>query len=82
MVQLFESLDQSCPHRVEMDIAYKFQKIGILFTDNRFKAVLEQITTSLVSFVESHGMASHQSAHDLAERHGSRSEKQMEVIWN
>jgi hypothetical protein len=35
-----------------------------------------------MAFVESYGMTCHQSAHDLAERRGPCSEKQMEMVWN
>ncbi len=63
-----------------MDIANEFQKIGISLTDNRFIAILEKMSTPPVPFIECHGMTSHQSAHDLAERRGPCSNKQMNML--
>ena len=35
-----------------------------------------------MSFVECHGMSSHQPAHDFAERRGPCSDEQMDMVWN
>ncbi len=45
-------------------------------------AILEKMSTPPVPFIECHGMTSHQSAHDLAERRGPCSNKQMNMVWN
>ena len=50
-----------------MDIADKFQKVRIFFTDYRFIPILKEMATTFVSFVEGYSMPGHEAAHDFAE---------------
>ncbi len=50
-----------------MDVADEFKEIRVFFTDNGFVAVLEEVASSFVAFVEGDGIAGHKPAHDFAE---------------
>jgi hypothetical protein len=39
--QLIDILHKASPNRVEVNVAYQFQEVDILLTQNGFKAVLE-----------------------------------------
>ena len=66
-VQFFEILRQFSTQRVEMDIADKFQEIGIFLADDGFVAVLKKVATTFMLFVEGNRVSGHETAHDFAE---------------
>ena len=70
-VQFFEILRQFCTQRVEMDIADKFQEIGIFLADDGFVAVLKKVATTFMFFVEGNRVSGHETAHDFAEWSGA-----------
>ena len=67
-VEFFYVLYQFCSQGIKVDVTNEFQQIRIFFTDNGFVSVLEKVAQALVSFVESHSIAGHQTAHEFAER--------------
>ena len=50
-----------------MDVANQFQEVRVFFADNGFVAVLEEMATSLMTFIEGNGVSGHEAAHDFAE---------------
>jgi len=50
-------------NRVKMNVTDKFQEIGILLTENGFITVLKEMTVTIVSSVEGHGISSKDSSH-------------------
>lgn len=50
-----------------MDIADKFQEIGIFLADDGFVAVLKKVATTFMFFVEGNRVSGHETAHDFAE---------------
>jgi hypothetical protein len=60
-----------------VDVADKFQEIGILLAENRFITVLKQMTMTIVSSVEGHSIARQESSH--YRRYGYRACKKEEV---
>jgi len=65
-----------------MDIAYEFQKVRILFTDDGLVAVLEKMPTASVPLVKGYGIPGHKPAHDFAERGSSGAQQGMKMVWN
>jgi len=50
-----------------VDVANQFQEVRILFADNRFVSILEEVATSSMALVEGDGVSGHKAAHDFAE---------------
>ena len=50
-----------------MDVANKFQEIGIFFADDGFVSVLEEVPRAFMSLVEGNGVSGHEAAHEFAE---------------
>ena len=48
-----------------MDITDKLQEIRILFADNGFVSILEEMATSFMTFIEGDGISGHKAAHDF-----------------
>lgn len=65
-----------------MDIAYKFEKIRVFFTDDGLVSVLEEVAGPLMPFVEGDGVSGHQFAHDLAEGRRAGAQKKVKMIRN
>jgi len=79
-VEFFEVLNQSSSQRIKVDVADQLQEVRILFTDNGFITVLEEMTTSFVAFVEGNGIAGHEAAHNLAEWRSASPEQKVETV--
>ena len=63
-----------------MDIAYKFEKIRVFFTDDGLVSVLEEVAGPLMPFVEGDGVSGHQFAHDLAERGRASAQEKVKMV--
>ena len=63
-----------------MDIADQFKKIGILFADDGFISVLEEMAASFVAFIEGHGVTGHKTSHHLAERGRAGAQKKVKMV--
>ncbi len=50
-----------------MDVSDQFQEVLVLFADDGFVAVLEEVTAAFMSFVEGNSVSGHEAAHDFAE---------------
>ena len=50
-----------------MDVSNEFQKVRIFFADDGFVTVLEEVTATFVTFIESYGITRHETAHNFAE---------------
>ena len=64
-VEFFEILHQFCSQGIEVDVANQLQKIRIFFADNGFVSILEEMATSLMTFIEGDGVTGHKPAHDF-----------------
>lgn len=51
-----------------MDVPDKFTQVGFLLAENRFVAVLKQMTVSTVAAVERNSISGQQSPHDGGNR--------------
>jgi hypothetical protein len=49
-----------------MDITDQLQEIGLVFTDDRFIAILKEMPISLVAAVEGDGITGHETSHGPA----------------
>nr|WP_244086122.1 hypothetical protein [Desulforhabdus sp. TSK] len=65
-----------------MNGADKFEEIWILPAQDGFVAVLKQMLTAVMPTVEVDRIPCQQAPHDPRNRHGSCSNKQMEVVGN
>jgi len=45
-------LNQFSSDRIQVDVAHQFQKIGVFLADDRFIAVLKQLTMTVVPVVK------------------------------
>jgi hypothetical protein len=60
---LFQRPPQSCPYRIQMDIADQLQQIGFFVADDRLVTVLEEVAGPMMNPVEGHRIAGQQSSH-------------------
>jgi hypothetical protein len=82
VIKSFEVFYQPGSQWIDMDVAYKFQKIPIFLADNGFVTILEEMSGAFMSFVESDRISGHLSSHDFAERRSSGPQQGMEMVWN
>src|SRR4030043_62612 len=68
------------PQRIQMDIPDQFQQIPILFTDDRFIPVLEEMAYPPMPPVEPHGITCEQPAHEPREPRWTAEQKHVNVI--
>jgi len=79
-VKFFRSLDDSGTERIEVNIADEFHEVDILVTDDRGIAVLEKVTSPVVSFVVTCGMTGQETAHESGQPGWSAAQKKMEMV--
>ena len=65
-----------------MDVTNQFQQIWVFLADDGLIAVLEEVSTSPVTYIECYCISGHESAHDLAERCRTGTQQDMKVIWD
>jgi hypothetical protein len=63
-----------------MDVADKFEEIGIFLADNGFVSILEKMTATLVPIVEIHGIACQKASHKDGKPHPVTAQKGVDVI--
>jgi hypothetical protein len=64
-----------------MDITDQLQEIGLVFTDDRFIAILKEMPISLVAAVEGDGITGHETPHEMTQMNVSASEQKMKMVW-
>ena len=64
VLQLINAGNGSHPHRIQVDVPDKFQKIRFFFDNNTFVAVLKEVTLTLMAKVEPHCVTSQKAAHN------------------
>ena len=65
---------------VEVDVAYQILEAGLLLTNNRFIAVLEEVSGTSVPVVKAAGIPGKESCHDLGQRHSTGAKEQVCVV--
>jgi len=65
-----------------VNVAHQLQKIRIFFADNGFVTVLEEVTTTFVTFIEGDRISCHETTHDLAQRCLAHAEEEVKMVWN
>ena len=63
-----------------MDVAHKFQEVGLFFAEDGFIAIFEEVAGSLMAFIKGDCVSREESSHDAPDPFGSASYKQMDVI--
>jgi hypothetical protein len=63
-----------------MNVAHEFEKVRVMFDDNRLVAILEQMTAPVIPPVKGTGVPGKEGAHDSAQRARSGSDQQMNVV--
>lgn len=63
-----------------MNISNQFEKVGILFTNNRFVSILKQMSRTFVPEVEVDGIAGEKSAHQGGQSGLAWAEQEMNVV--
>jgi hypothetical protein len=63
-----------------MDIADKFQKIGLFLAENGFVAILKKLAMATVPMIESDGITGEKPPHDRGDGSGARSQQEVEMI--
>ena len=64
-----------------MDITDQLQEIGLVFTNDRFVAILKEMPVSPVAPVESDGITGHEASHGPAQMNVFASEQEMKMVW-
>jgi len=66
--------------RVEVDIAHQVFEVGILLTDNRFIAVLKEMSGTFVPAIKTGGVSGQKSCHNRRQRHCTGAKQQVCVF--
>jgi hypothetical protein len=66
-LQFFQTLHQSGPQGVQVNVSGQLQKIGIVFTDYRSVSVLEEMSKPFVPFIEIHDIPGQEFPHVMRE---------------
>jgi hypothetical protein len=61
-IQLLERLDQTHAQRIEVNTTHQREQVRLLFEQNGFETVLEQMPHAIVTAVEAHSVAGEQAA--------------------
>jgi len=78
--QIVHALHEAGPDRVLVDVADRFEEVGILLAEDGFEAVLEKVAVSTVGAVKPEGIAGEQAPHDGGDGDCTASEQQVEVV--
>jgi len=81
-VESFDSADETRTERVQMDIPHQFQQVRVLLTEDRFVAVLKEITRTVMTLVKRDGIPRQKAPHYLGHRDQACFQEQMEMIRN
>ena len=68
------------PQRVQVNIPYQFQQIGLFLAQDRFVAVLKEMPASVVFPIEGDGVPREKFSHDTRNRGTSRPEQQVYMV--
>jgi hypothetical protein len=63
-IKCLEISYQSGAQRIKVKVAYEFQKVGILFHDNGFVPILEEVAMPVMPPIEGPGVSGEKRAHD------------------
>ena len=80
MEQFLQLADHSGSQWIEMDIADQFQKIRLLFADNRFIAVLKQMPIPKVTAIVEDCVAGQKLSHKYGEARSPVFQQQMSMV--
>jgi hypothetical protein len=80
MVQFIHRANQIQSQRIEMNVANQLQKIDILLAQDRFIAVLKQMTDPAVPPIEAAGISAQNPPHKLGDGGVSGSKQKMKMI--
>lgn len=68
VVEIIDTHPQLRAHRIEVDIADEFEKVGLLLNQRAFEAVLEQVTAAAMEAVETRGIGAEPALREAGER--------------
>jgi hypothetical protein len=80
IIESFQVGNNFSAQRIEMDVADKFEKIGIFLANNGFVPILEKMTATLVPMVEIHGIACQKASHKDGKLRPVAAQKGVDVI--
>ena len=78
--QFTEILHQSCSQRIQVQITYKFQKVGVFFTDDRFVPILKEVPAALMAPVKRSRISRQKRAHAAGKGSPVGTNQEVEVL--
>jgi len=78
--QLVQVAYQSSSQRIEVQIAYEFEKIGVFFTDDGLVAILKQVPVAPMATVEGPRISGQERSHGSSKRPSVGTNQEVKVL--
>ena len=78
--QLTQIPHQSCSQRIEVQIAYEFEKVCVFFTDDGLVSVLKQVPAAPMATVEGPRISRQERSHATRKRSSVSTNQEMKMV--